>query len=743
MAKKEKMTEDDLKSELQQLFDDSTLYTTQIVEEREASLKFYMMQPLGNEVEGRSQVKTSDVADVIDWIMPQMQELLSGSSAPVEFVPSNADDIEQAKQETAYTRYVFAQENNGFLASYTWHKDALLQKNGVIKVWWDKNEDRAKETYENLNQIELDMLLQDDDVEEKDVTVTEEDGQKSFGAVVVRKSNIGRVKITNIAPENFFVARQWNSLLLEEAPYCAHREDEVSIASLRRDGVEEKVLDSLSGNTEDDITGEKQVRYQDQGGVDYNSSTKVRRTCTVTEHYVRIDYDGDGEEELRCVRVAGSGANSHVIYNEEVDSIPFFSITPNILTHRFHGRSVADVTLEIQKIKTALIRQVLDNIYLSNNPRPIVRKGAVKMDTLLTSKIGVPIMVDSIDAIRFDSVPFTAGSSLELFAYIDSMREERTGVSKNTQGLDPNSLKDQTLYAVSKLMSAAQQRILLIARIFAEVGYAPLYRRIQELVCKYEKNERIFEVAGEYVSVNPRTWRKRTNTRVLVGTGNNTTDMQLAAIQQVLAYQEKIIALQGGAMGIVRLENVYAALDDYCKLSGLLTTRKYFTSPAELQQLMASQPPAPPQTDPTTQIALADVQMRGEKGKLDAQVTLKTKEEELAVKREEIATKAMLEREKMAKEESLKNKELLLKAKELELKEAQAVSDVELELKKMSEDERRAQVERENQASAAAQSEGQNSDAIKMILQKLDDRKKTITVNRQKDGSLVGEVVSE
>lgn len=746
-----------LKSVLSSEYSASTAGIDEIIRERSDNLKYYNLEPVGvpDPGEGKSRAKTSDVADTVDWIMPQLQKLLASQDAPVEFLPLSADDVEKAKQETAYVKHVL-DTNRFFLTSVVWHKDALIQKNGVIKAFWEENTKRIRETYNHITALELQALEQDEDIEIHSVAeVIEQEvsempmipgmlplpPEKYFDVVAFRTRDASSVKIVNVAPENFFVRKGWNTVLLDDIPYCAHRE-RIPLSDLKVEGLSDEEIEDLEGQNTgiSDATGETEERFIKEGGLfsEFIDENTARKEVWVTEHFIRFDYDEDGIDELLKVRTVGDGGSMKIIDKSECDGIPFIVITPDVMPHIYWGRAVADNIRQLQDIKTVLLRQTLDNIYLTNTPRNEVRKDMVDLDSLFNNEVGAPVYTTGPDAIKPLAVPFVANNVLAVFEYVDQMREERSGVSKQTQGLDPAALKDQTNIPAMRLLTAAQERILMIARVFAEVGYVGLFLKIHELIQKNEKEKKIFELRGEYVEVDPREWTKRSSMRVLVGTGNQTREERLAGITQVLAYQEKIVAAQGGAVGMVTLANIHAALSEFCDLAGIKNADTYFTHPDKIQPL----PPPEPQMDSATQVAMADIQSKAQTEQAKLQADMLKSNQELALKKQTEEAKIELERQKMVYEGALKQKELETRAEIDALK-------IQLEILRGQKEEER--IERESFGVKAERNSSQESGqasssdaAIDLLVAKIEsleekiNSKKTYNFNYDKQGKIVG-----
>ena len=356
--------------------------------DRAKALEFYLRQPYGNEVEGRSQVVTGEVAESIDGALPSLVRVFTQSDDIVRFEPRGPGDEEGAKQATEYANWVFYAQNSGFTILHDWFKDALMQKVGVIKVYWDTKVDVTKETYENLTDDELMLLLSEDslDVVEQDTTEIEgqvdEMGQpmmfRSHNIVVSKKTSRGSVKIENVPPEEFLISKRARNI--EDSPFIAHRKL-LPRSDLIAMGFDPEVVERLSAFDELSFTSERLARYS-RGEQPFQQASidRAMQEIEVYECYIKADIDDDGIAELRQVFYAGSDILSDI----ETDYVPFHSLCPIPIPHKFFGESMADRTMDIQLIKSTVVRQMLDNLYLSNNGRMGVVEGQVNLDDMLS-----------------------------------------------------------------------------------------------------------------------------------------------------------------------------------------------------------------------------------------------------------------------------------------------------------------------------------------------------------------------
>lgn len=575
-------------------------------DQRRKAMKYYLSQPFGNEIEGRSQVVLSDVADTVEWILPSLMRMFTSKSDAIVFEPVGPEDEEAAAQESDYINHMFYKENNGFLLLYTWFKDALLSKNGIMKAWWDDTPVKERETYRGLDDAELAELVQDQYIEVIEYSET------PFGhdvTVLCTKSK-GQLRLEVVPPEEFLVSREARSLDLSNARFVAHRVRK-TISELREAGYSKKQLEHLPQGEDDggSIFNEETFdrRHLDDERTEQHQSVidDSQREVWVYECYTRVDFDGDGIAELRKITRIGNES----LDNEVVDSRPFYAITPVILTHKFYGLSIADLVMDLQLIRSTLLRQMLDNLYLTNNPEREVVDKQVNMEDMMTSRPGGIKRVKQPGVIRDLTVPFTAGSSFPMMEYIDSIRKDRTGVGDDVMGLDSNTLSNANTGVVAQSFDAAHMRIELIARIFAETGIKSLMLGIHELLQKHQDKEKVVKLRNKWVPVSPTEWRSRSNMTINVGLGTGNRDQQLVHLENII--QKQAAVAQNGGMGtLVTPSNIYHALSRLVENAGLKAPELYFTDPTTVE------PPAQEEEQPDAQILAIQVQAQIEQQKL-------------------------------------------------------------------------------------------------------------------------------
>ena len=372
------------------------------------------------------------------------------------------------------------------------------------------------------------------------------------------------------------------------------------------------------------------TRYVDKDGEvveKYESITFISSLLSLldseTDAFLhQMDIDDDGKSELCKITVAGDAKK--LLDIEEVDSMPFISMTPVIMPHRFHGRSIAELVEDIQLIKSTVMRQMLDNMYLTNNNRVAIQDGQVAMDDLLTNRPGGIVRTKQPPQnvmMPIPAQPITEQAS-GMLAYLDAVKETRTGVSKTSQGLNPDSLNNNTATGMNQVLTQSQMRMELIARIFAETGVKDLALKIFELVCKYQQKEKIVRIRGKYIPMRPYEWKDRVNVTVQVGLGTGSKEQQLILLNAILERQMQAINLQQNAFGpMVNLRNIYNTLKKLVENAGLNGVEPFFMDPEVGQAQMPELPPKPPSE--FEKVTLAQVQGENQRAQLKAETEVK------------------------------------------------------------------------------------------------------------------------
>lgn len=665
----EKFTDEELLSQIDN--EENIAYginDSQLSAERAEAISFYLGEPFGNEVEGRSQVVSYDVQDTIESALPQLLKVFVSGDEVVRFDPKNPEDVKAADQETDYVNHIVMEKNNGFEIFYVWFKDALLSKNGYVKVYYEEDDDVTEEMYEGLTDEQLDMLVDDDNVQilEHDAypdpsvepmpitppmmsppEVERMDGAMSIEMeqaqaftqpmlhdvkVRITETN-GQIKIKNVAPENMMISVDATGNCLNSARFVQHRElMHPSEVAEQFDVDEDEIHEIMAENDEFELESNARDIYSEQYDRAVDSSEVL-----VRDTYIKVN----GERHRYVV------VGNRIIYRDEsCEVVPFASITPMLMPHRHIGRSYTDLTKDIQLIKSTLMRGQLDNMYLSNNGRYAI-SDRVNLDDMLTSRPGGVVRVSGEPGsaiMPLQHAPFPQ-TSFTMVEYMDTMKEKRTGITAYNQGLDTDSL-NKTATGVQQIMSAAQQRLELVARTFAETGVKSLFMLVHKLVRQNVTKPDIVRIRNEWVNVDPREWKNRKDLSISVGLGSGNKDQQLMHLNNILQMQRE--ALQ---VGLTSPEKIYNALSKLTQNAGFKDPDEFWNNPANMPQ-GAPKMPNPQEALIQGQLAIeqqkaqADMQLEAQKNEADMKQEQLRSENDIIIEREKIAAQAELERYK-------------------------------------------------------------------------------------------------
>jgi hypothetical protein len=566
---------------------------------------------------------------------------------------------------------VFYRDNAGMLIQHNWFKDALLQKVGVVKAYWDGKEDVTKETYKNLTDDELALLLSDETMEvvsQKSDIVDMVGMPTMLHTVKIKKTKkSGKVVIENVPPEEFLISKAAKTI--EDSPFTAHRRL-IPRSELIAMGFDKDIVDNLPSYDDLSFSQERIARFDNSEQPDQMASLDpAMQTVEVYECYIRLDMNDDGIAELRRIVYAGS----EILADEECDLIPFHSICPIPIPHKFFGQSLADRTMDIQLIKSTVTRQMLDNIYLTNNARIGAVEGQVNYDDLSNATPGGIIRIKNAAALVPLQVPSVTAQAFPILEYMDAVQAKRTGVSDAQQGLNPDVLSNVTAAAVAAMTQASTGKLELIARIFAETGVKSLFKGILHLLGKYQDKERILRIEGKYVPFDPRTWANEFDVSINVGLGSGNKDQQLAMLQMILAKQEQVLQGYGVSNPLVTVGKYRNTLAKFIEAAGFKDATVFINeiTPEQDAQFAQPQPPAP---DAQGEIAkmLADV----EREKTQAKAANDTAQ--LQLKQQQLEAEYTAKGIEMRQKQQAQEADMKIREAELAVKQLQAILAMDL-----------------------------------------------------------------
>jgi len=603
--------------------------------------------------DGRSKVVATKVRDTIRAVKPSLMRVFMSTAKPVEFVPRGPEDVALAEQATEYMHYVFNQ-NDGYRVLNDAFHDALVKKTGIVKAYWETKYRAEIFTYDNLTDEEYTMIVSDDDVTILEHTSISSVSVDEFGTEVElpthdlkisRQMPEGKMRFESVPPEEFFINSQARNI--DEAYVVAHR-TEMRVGELVEMGYDfEDVydLDSLYGAS--DISEAETIERQGYSQDDYEdqSGDPAMRNVAITEAYMKIDVDGTGVPVLH--RFICGGSDYKLLDFEPIDNIPFavFEVDPE--PHTFYGRSLAEIVMDDQDASTAILRGVLDNVAMTNNPRIGIVDGAVNIDDVLNNEIGAIVRMRQAGSVQELTVPFTAGQTLGALTYMDQLVENKTGVSRASMGLDPDAMQSTTKAAVQATIQAQAGQVEVMVRNLAD-GMKNLFKIMLHLHVKHSDEEQMMRMNGRFIPVDPRVWNADMDVSINVGLGTGREEEKMMALQQAFSIQQQVYTQYGPFNGMVSLTNIRNTLSDMLAAAGIRNSDRYFApiTPEVEQQLLMLQQQAQAQqaqgTDPN-QAFLAAEQMK-------AQAKVQSDMMKLQLDAQKAAAEDDRERDKMAQD---------------------------------------------------------------------------------------------
>ncbi|MAD48228.1 MAG: hypothetical protein CMQ53_02620 [Gammaproteobacteria bacterium] len=620
-----------LESVLRSEMDDAKDFISQVGEERAESTEYY----LGNEPEETSTLQSrfvsTDVRDTILFMLPSIMRTFFGTKKIVEFVPYGPEDIPVAEQQTNYINYVVQEKNPGFKILYDVFKDALVRKAGYVKAFWDDSISSSTHEYSNIDPAQYQALIMDENVEIVSESVemstmtmidpmtNEEITQESpasYDLTIRRIKQKNQVCIEAIPPEEVLIARHARSL--EESSYVAHRMVK-TVSDLVAMGYDREEISQHAGygsSAVDVEAFEEQIARNPFDDIVYPDRADTgSKDVLYIEHYLFYDLDEDGIDER--VRVCTVGEGLHIMDMQPFDELPIISFCPDPEPHTAIGSCPADYLKPIQAAKSQIMRDTLDSLGHAIFPRMGIVEGQVNIDDVLNTDIGQPIRMRAPGMVQPFTIPFAGKEAFPILSYLDESKENRTGVSKASAGLNAEALQSSTSAAVTATMSGAQGRIELICRHFAEGGMKDLFRLVNNLIIKHQDSEDVFRLDNEFIPVDPRYWDADKDMVVNVGLSKTNDEEKMTMLSQLAGKQEQILQTLGPNNPLVTLQQYANTLTRTIEMAGFKDASNFVTP--QVPPMPPQQPQGPSAEEMLAQAEMQKAQVSAQKSIIDAE----------------------------------------------------------------------------------------------------------------------------
>jgi hypothetical protein len=629
-AEPEPMDEEEFRYRVRQAVEDCATYIdSYIAPEREQAMAYYLGDPFGNEEDGRSQVVMTVVRDTVLAMLPSLLRIFTSTDKVIEFVPKGPEDVEVAEQMTDLVQYIFSQENNGFRILYNAMKDGLVLKTGVL-TWYKIDRETVEEySYSGLSQDEVSFILSDPSVTPIEIVQSQEEVQQvdpmtgqpmmsqtppTISMRIKRVNKEPRYVVECIPPEQFLIDNEATSI---DTALIVGRRKLATVSELVEMGYPREIIEENAGSGGFEMNMETLVRNpadQTFFGITQGADQSTDKVYYV-EAYVRIDKDGDGIAELHKVCTVGNGAT--VLHDEIVQTAPFALLDPDPTPHTIFGKSIADQTMDLQLITSSIMRNTLDSLAQSIHPRTGVVEGQVNMDDVLNNEVGGIIRMRQQGAVQPFTTPFVGQQALGVLAYLDEVKTQRTGISRASQGLDADVLQSTTRTAVQAQLSSSQERIEMIARLFAD-GMKRCFQGILKMVIQHQDKPKIIRLRNKFVPIDPRGWDAGADMVVNIALGRGSDEQRMMFLMQILAQQKEVIQTYGPNNPLVDLQQLRDTLANITQLAGFQDPSQFWKEidPAAVQAFMQQMSQGANKPDPAQMLA----QVEAEKTKADIMI---------------------------------------------------------------------------------------------------------------------------
>ncbi len=635
MSKPTPMTETEINGIVREaLMDAVDFVESEIAPDRIRSQRYFDGEVDIGEEEGRSTVVATKVRDTVRAIKPSLMRVFLSTDRAVEYVPAGPKDVQFAEMATKYMQYKFSELGGYRIINDAFH-DALVKKVGIVKAYWDTYTDQEIYEYNDLNDQEYSVIVNEDGVDVLEHSVTQSMEIDPMGMQmemprhdlkISRSTERGDMCIESVPPEEFFVDR--GAKRIEDSYVVAHR-TQMRVSDVVAMGFDFEEVSELTGLSTADTTANEEEferRGYDTAYTQENVQDPSMRLVAITEAYMKIDVDGTGVAQMqRCIM---GGDDYQLLSVEPCSEVPFavFEIDPE--PHTFFGRSIADLLMNEQDASTMMLRGVLDNVALTNSPQREIVDGQVNIDDLLNNEIGGIVRTKAPGMVRDLAVPFVAGQTLVAIQYMDAEIESKTGVTKASSGLNPDAMQSTTAAAVNATIQAAAGQVEVMARNLAEGGMRRLFKLMLKLMVENVDEAVMMRMAGgQYQPVDPRYWNAKMDVTANVGLGTGREDQRSAALAQALQLQMQVYQGYGPNNGLVTMTNIRNTLADMLAVQGVRNADRYFSPMDEqreqqLQQQAAQQQQQQQQQPPVDQQAQAIIQAEQIKAQANKEVQM-------------------------------------------------------------------------------------------------------------------------
>ena len=632
--------------------DDENMYSDQVVVQ-DPNATYADILDGETDTANRSKYVSTDVRDSVLSVLPSLIRIFGASENVVQIIPRTQDEIDIAEQATDYTNYTFWNDNPGFLTLYGAFKDAMTVKVGFVKWWTDDNSERRQKTFVNITLEQAQMLMSEQPGSRVVHHEISPDGSTLALFVIEYEVSKPLVRVLGVPPEEMRLDRNARSFSLSR---IVGHERVIPVDDLTAMGYSRDLCNNYLQSTDThNFTMESQMRNPGRA-----TSTRVPDGVNYGEWYIRADKDGDGIAELRYICTMGE--NHEIVHDEPANRVKFAAFSCDPISHTIVGDSVADLAIDIQRIKTNITRGVLNSLAESINPKTVVNELMVNLDDAMNDDLGAIIRTrgDPSSAVMYTQTPFAGQAAVPVLQMMDQVLQRRTGLSDAAKGLDPKALQSSTMIGVDAIISGAQERIELIARVLAETGFKDLFTGLFNEICENPNQQRALKIRGKWANYDTSTFDASMGVEVNACLGKGTDMARMLALTNIKQEQTQIMTQFGIANPVCSVTEYLNTLTDMMELANIKNIGRYFkTPPPEVMQQIMS---APKEPDPQTLAAKAMFE------KVKSETAAKVGQQQF--QQEKLNSDDAYRKAKMEQDRQVKERELNIKAAEAAAKGA-------------------------------------------------------------------------
>ena len=598
----------------------------------------------------KSSFVSTDVRDAILMMLPSLVRIFAASENVICLVPRSPQDEAMAEQATNYVNYVFWQDNPGFLILYGAFKDAMTVKTGYVKWWTDNTKAIKRKVFQNITMQQLQLLLSEDQTARVVPGTMQQNDMGGIDVVVEATENRPITRVEGVPPEEMRLDRYARSFA--KSRIVGHERiasiDELTAMGYPRD----LCANYLQTQDVHNFTMESMIRNPGRG-----MSTRVGDGVLYGEWYVRVDTDGDGVAELRYICTMGE---DHAIVDDQpANRIKFALFGVDPIAHTLVGDSIADLTIDIQRIKTNMTRGVLDSLAESINPKTVVNELVTNLDDALNDDLGAVIRTrgDPSNAVQFATTPFVGQQALPVLEYLDAVQQRRTGLSDAAKGLDPKSLQSSTMIGVEAIINGQQERTELVARVLAETGYRDLFHGLFNEIVENENQSRTLKVNGNWQTYQTSMFDADMSVEVNPTLGKGSDTVRMMTLQQIKNDQAQVFTQFGPQNPVVGIPEMLNTITDMLNIANIKNVSRYFKMPdPQTLQAMAT---APKEPDAMTIAAKANYE------KVKSQTAADLGDQQFKVQKQ--AQDEAFRRDKLAQQQAYENEQIRVQETQMAL----------------------------------------------------------------------------